>query len=635
MKDLVSNTTYEIIVYSNSPSHKHIFLEPKRLAKDLEKIYTSAPSIFSDYLPNKKIVLSKLKRVNFDKELYSHIYSVLYATTKNSKVKEDVQAAFLHWLNTIAQKLRKGWTKKVIEEGKYPSSDYRFMLMGGRDDELFSSAPVITPFRLYFRSTIDFAISLLEEASPSYLLAIKAAIYEFDDLNIPVDSLPSNEDYVDNVASFNQEWYQTVSEFINDNPFYSHINFVSHLFKDKSMLSAQMVMDMVSKKDMLDSDEQYELGLRLAGINPDGFSGDTCFTVALISAIRMYDVSGIDIGSVALQNPFSRKKIDRFIKEALVLYNVPLVFPSMQSKLDYATKVFSYILFQHYLEDRMNLVEKVYRPSKQRLDNAQYIKELSKENDNLRNEIKILKDKIKSSEEPFRNKIKTYENEIRELNKKIEKLEEENAPIIISRDEIILEEDISSDISTEEKHNMVLSYIKRANILIWGARSNEEIKLKERYPELTFISSDTSLTNAQLRKYDACIMYVGYTNHSQYYKAKDMLKNNGIPFKTIEKGFNNFMYLEEAIYSLGQFETDITVSSSSKIQFETNTTYYAHFIRVDNGDEIKEELKARGFQWNKKAKKWEKGFAQFREMSEEAWRLIEEFPDIELLVKSE
>ena len=83
------------------------------------------------------------------------------------------------------------------------------------------------------------------------------------------------------------------------------------------------------------------------------------------------------------------------------------------------------------------------------------------------------------------------------------------------------------------------AYIQSHRVLVWGLRDETEKKYKEMYPELVFVSSDRRLTKQQLEAYDVLIMATNYTNHGNFWAARDTAKRCGIPMAYLEKTANS------------------------------------------------------------------------------------------------
>ena len=126
---------------------------------------------------------------------------------------------------------------------------------------------------------------------------------------------------------------------------------------------------------------------------------------------------------------------------------------------------------------------------------------------------------------------------------------------------------------------------------------------------------------------------------SNSFSIKETLRKRGYYWNGVNKSWYKEISEDDvddeiaAILSLGQSEDDITLSSTGNMNFKTNKVKYPYYIKVENGYDIREELKAGGFLWNKADKKWEKGFSDASEMHREAEALISRFPEIKLVAR--
>ena len=76
-------------------------------------------------------------------------------------------------------------------------------------------------------------------------------------------------------------------------------------------------------------------------------------------------------------------------------------------------------------------------------------------------------------------------------------------------------------------------------MLVWGLRDETARKYQELFPELTFADSDRRLTRQQLEAYDVLLMATNYTNHGNFWAARDTAKASGIPMVYLEKTANS------------------------------------------------------------------------------------------------
>lgn len=554
MKELVANAAYEILIYGESVEATHRPLEAKKLRSSLEQIYKRESVILDGFMPAKKIVVPFLQGLYFDQENFGRLYAVLLAAQKNERIRIDVEKAIVSWADTIYYKLKQ---LSAIRSGKYKSNEIRKVVNAGLYDNiaLYDSSVFLT-HRMYFRNVFAYIDTLLAGKRPEIVSSISQYISKWDKDN---SALITNEQFME-TADYSKDWYNRLCKLFDNVHILRSVNHLVHGYNDKlysalfSDIEHAGVYGAIEKSDFVDSEmiEKMQSEKGKDALNPD----EEYALEGIILAIREFILAGIDIGNIISRNPLSKKALYKHVRDFLVFTEPPALFASPGVMRSFFSDFYRHIFFQMVIMDHRKFIDLSSKPKKSYSVNDNQYKELHGENEDLRMQVNTLNKRLENAGKPYQDRLKAYEEEVRELNRKIAKLEEEKTPIIISRDEAILDEDVSQGVSPADKHEFALFYAESHKVLIWGARDNEIKRLENMYPNLTFVDSDSSMTNVQVRGYDMAVMYVGYTNHSQYYKAKDMFKNNNVPFRTIEKGLTNHQYVDEAIYSVGAREPE-------------------------------------------------------------------------------
>lgn len=157
-------------------------------------------------------------------------------------------------------------------------------------------------------------------------------------------------------------------------------------------------------------------------------------------------------------------------------------------------------------------------------------------------------EELKNSEN---NHIKSLLEENKGLNKKIQQLQDQIEQMKSDSNEVIalrnfiftLEQD---DFVSDDTNTSYSEKLNKLKGLIIGGHPNWQNKMKESL-DWTFISPDFSINEDLIRNADVVVFNVSYLNHSLYYKAIDIIRENSIQMCYIKS--TNIQYAIHEIYN--------------------------------------------------------------------------------------
>lgn len=180
---------------------------------------------------------------------------------------------------------------------------------------------------------------------------------------------------------------------------------------------------------------------------------------------------------------------------------------------------------------------------------------LSIENKELENRIQIVESKSKEilNKELYKN-TKAYKQEVSKLNKELEKQKEhiisllnEKAELNKLRELLFSLQGNDEECSIEDTDISLNQLIMNKTILFVGGHINLINKLKKKFPQIRYISTDDSIKDNKIKGADYVFFYYEYLNHGLYYQIMNTCMRYNIPWDYI-KG-TNVDYLENFMIS--------------------------------------------------------------------------------------
>ena len=149
---------------------------------------------------------------------------------------------------------------------------------------------------------------------------------------------------------------------------------------------------------------------------------------------------------------------------------------------------------------------------------------------------------------------KAYKQEVSKLNKELEKQKEHIISLLNEKAELNkLRELLFSLQGNDEECNIedtdisLNQLIMNKTILFVGGHINLINKLKKKFPQIRYISTDDSIKDNKIKGADYVFFYYEYLNHGLYYQIMNTCMRYNIPWDYI-KG-TNIEYLENFMIS--------------------------------------------------------------------------------------
>lgn len=266
-------------------------------------------------------------------------------------------------------------------------------------------------------------------------------------------------------------------------------------------------------------------------------------------------IKGFDGFHIMTYSPISPKNVRAAVNEAFVLFNkTGNRFPKTPVELLSLAESVVRILYLEQLAKysqslSSNKADASIKTSAIDKANKKRLSEALNENQILKAELKKSEDKVIQSIKEYKDENKALRSEVRELQKIIEELTAPENP----EEEIIIETiDDQIEKAKEEKIDINV-IVQNNNILVWGPREDTARKIKEKFPFLTVVDSNTDVSSQRLKNYDGAIIYTHATGHSKYYAFMSSVKIAGIPRIQIRKDACNMLHLEEALKRISSF----------------------------------------------------------------------------------
>ena len=269
-----------------------------------------------------------------------------------------------------------------------------------------------------------------------------------------------------------------------------------------------------------------------------------------------YARAGIDIAAVCREADLARRHAISVIKEAFlcceILNGGRLSFTSKKDKEAAAGFIVRLWIARCFEKEMPLACGQKNTPQKEgAAKTKKAADDLRKENESLKRSVERADARAEKAEKRADSAAKSLMAEIADLKKQIkekdalikeqsEDIDELKSLFDISEGSANQNETSSSRLSEEEFR----AYIREHKVLVWGLREETAQKFRALYPELTFVSSDRRLTKQQLEAYEVFIMATNYTNHGNFFAARDAVKRQKMPMAYLEKTANT----PEALY---------------------------------------------------------------------------------------
>lgn len=277
------------------------------------------------------------------------------------------------------------------------------------------------------------------------------------------------------------------------------------------------------------------------------------FAKGALKCIYEYASSGIDIMIVARGADLSKRETELIVKEAFGLYELwtgddKFSFTSKRDK-EAVSEVIVRLWLVRCLEKQLSKFGRGKKSSAEKESSAglkRVLKDYEQKNASLEKKLSAAEQNIKKAEASSSGEIKELRAEIARLKETISKKDDEIKAGENERKELLdlfmISDDAEEETRLEETpltEAEFRAYINERKVLVWGLRDETARKFQEMFPELTFISSDRRLTRQQLEAYDVLLMATNYTNHGNFWAARDTAKAVGIAMAYLEKTANS------------------------------------------------------------------------------------------------
>lgn len=182
--------------------------------------------------------------------------------------------------------------------------------------------------------------------------------------------------------------------------------------------------------------------------------------------------------------------------------------------------------------------------------------ELEQEIRRLRNDLKDKKNIEKSYKSEISELRKEYETKLSEMKDELDRTISEKTAL----EEQIIDDELEQNNDSITKAD-IMSALKGKKVLVWGLRPETADKLNKEYPDaLNCVALDSSHKDVDipvslLESSDAAIIVTSYAGHGSYWKARDMIKESGIPYAHARKNTNNPERFGRLMYKILTEET--------------------------------------------------------------------------------
>lgn len=309
--------------------------------------------------------------------------------------------------------------------------------------------------------------------------------------------------------------------------------------------------------------------------------GDVKFAVTPMVALekhlflRMYQfmqMSGeIGIRNLMSSNIIKGKDVKHLVNSVFVSYQRLNGKPepeTNQEKMDFMGMILDAYLVRILIMDRSYTMESYYNLLNSSGENTkdktsenrekehllQSNRDLLKENDLLQKRI----DSLEADEEKtaLKNEIKRLRSAIQELKQDINDYQTEMAEISKERSaaeellRIYEENSIDSAGTLEEPETTEETFrriINEKRVMLWGVRDDAIKEYESKYPGLTAVGCEATLSHARMSLYDCVIARVDFCNHGSFWNLKETCSREGIPLRILTKGKTSDKHLWNSV----------------------------------------------------------------------------------------